>query len=124
MRLKERIIYISVLTILLVILSYNFYRTGTIDKTYQNEIQQLQNEIDQIEENANLLQEAVDSHKEELKTLDSSISQKTTEIENLRQNAEEYISRVDNMAHIDLIRFFTSRYDSSYTPGIDSTSSN
>jgi peptidoglycan hydrolase CwlO-like protein len=124
MRLKERIIYISVITILLVILSYNFYRTGTIDKTYQNEIQQLQNEIDQIEENANLLQEAVDSHKEELKTLDSSISQKTTEIENLRQNAEEYISRVDNMAHIDLIRFFTSRYDSSYTPGIDSTSSN
>jgi peptidoglycan hydrolase CwlO-like protein len=124
MRLKERIIYISVITILLVILSYNFYRTGTIDKTYQNEIQQLQNEIDQIEENANLLQEAVDSHKEELKTLDSSISQKTTEIENLRQNAEEYISRVDNMAHIDLVRFFTSRYDSSYTPGIDSTSSN
>lgn len=124
MRIKERLIYISVIVVLLIILSYNFYRTGTIDKTYQNEIQQLQNEIDSIEQNANLLQQAVDSHKEELKSLDNSILQKTTEIENLRQNAEEYISRVDNMAHIDLIRFFTSRYDSSYTPGIDSTLSN
>jgi peptidoglycan hydrolase CwlO-like protein len=124
MKSKERIIYISALTVLIFILSYSFYRTGTIDKAYQKEIQQLQDEINKIDENAILLQEAVDTHKKELKTLDNSISLKTTEIKNLRQNAEEYISRVDNMVHIDLVRFFTSRYDSSYTPGIDSTSSN
>lgn len=87
-------------------------------------IKQLQLKADSISSANVLLHKRIESQLSKIDEIQKQIQVKDQKINQLRKNVEESVASVDTVGYDGLVRFFTDRYNQSFSTNSDSTSYN
>ena len=113
--------------VVLTLLSIGYSVLSSSNKEVQKSelrIKQLQLKADSISSANILLQERIEAQLAKIDEIQKQIQVKDQKINQLRKNVEESVASVDTAGYDDLVRFFTDRYNQSFSTNSDSTSNN